>query len=149
MDPRPANFMVIDGTLIADDSRDIKIPAKAIHIRAGNVSIGSANNPFNHKFIIELLGSESDPPMQFSSDLSGSKMLVVSGILNLFGTPPYVPFSYLGDTALKGQKLINVASNMGWNAGDKIGLSPSFGKYNEFEEVTIAAINLDSTINIT
>lgn len=57
MDPRPANFMVIDGTLIADDSRDIRIPAKAIHIRAGNVSIGSANNPFNHKFTIELLGS--------------------------------------------------------------------------------------------
>lgn len=70
--------------------------------------------------------------MQFGSELSGSKMLVVSGILNLFGTPPYVPFSYLGDTATKGQKLINVASNMGWNAGDKIGFSPSFGKYNEF-----------------
>jgi hypothetical protein len=59
-------------------------------------------------------------------------MLVVTGILNLFGTPPYVPFSYLGASAMTGSSLINVASNMGWNAGDRLGISPSFGKYYEF-----------------
>ena len=35
------NQLVVDGVLIADDSRDINITANWIHVRAGNLTAGS------------------------------------------------------------------------------------------------------------
>jgi hypothetical protein len=54
MDPNPANYMIIDGTVIAEDTRDVVITAKSIHIRAGNISAGSAQSPFTHNFLIRI-----------------------------------------------------------------------------------------------
>jgi hypothetical protein len=54
VDPAPANYLIIDGTLVADDLRDVYITARSIFIRAGNVSIGSLNNPFQHKFTMQI-----------------------------------------------------------------------------------------------
>lgn len=41
MDPFPANYIIIDGTVFANDTRDVLITAKSIHIRAGNLTVGS------------------------------------------------------------------------------------------------------------
>jgi hypothetical protein len=54
MDPLPAAYMIIDGTLIADDTRDVNITANAIFIRAGNITAGSPSNPFQHQFTIQI-----------------------------------------------------------------------------------------------
>lgn len=54
MNPNPANFMLIDGTVIADDTRDIFITAHSMHIRAGNISAGNPSTPFTHKFVIQI-----------------------------------------------------------------------------------------------
>ena len=35
------NQLIVDGVLIADDSRDINITANWIHVRAGNLTAGS------------------------------------------------------------------------------------------------------------
>ena len=51
--------MTIDGDLFADDTRDINIIAKFIHIRAGNVTAGSPSSPFLHKFNIQLTGNKN------------------------------------------------------------------------------------------
>ena len=41
VDPSPLGKLIIDGDLIADDSRDVNITAKFIHIRAGSFIAGS------------------------------------------------------------------------------------------------------------
>jgi hypothetical protein len=54
IDPEPANYMIIDGTVIADDTRDIFLTARSIFIRSGNITAGTSTNPFQHKFTIQI-----------------------------------------------------------------------------------------------
>lgn len=54
MDPNPIKYMIVDGALIADDTRDIYITAQSIHIRAGSITAGSLTAPFLHKFTIQI-----------------------------------------------------------------------------------------------
>lgn len=52
--------MIIDGTIVVDDSRDVNITAQSIYIRKGNISIGTASKPFTHKFTIQINGLKLD-----------------------------------------------------------------------------------------
>jgi hypothetical protein len=149
MDPNPIKYMIVDGALIADDTRDIYISAQSIHIRAGSITAGSSSAPFIHKFTIQVNNTANADPWTIDDMISGNKFLVVTGTLNLYGKPPATTWTYLKQTALAGDKILYVASQGGWAVGDSIVLSPSLGKYDEFERVTIQAINPDGSINIT
>jgi hypothetical protein len=46
--------MIIDGTVIADDTRDIFLTARSIFIRSGNVTAGTSTKPFEHKYTIQI-----------------------------------------------------------------------------------------------
>ena len=48
VDPAPLDYFIIDGTLVADDSRNVNITANSIFIRAGNLTAGSTSSPFLH-----------------------------------------------------------------------------------------------------
>lgn len=54
IDPNPANYMIIDGTIILDDTRDVLLTARSIFIRSGNITAGTATKPFLHKFTIQI-----------------------------------------------------------------------------------------------
>jgi G8 domain len=58
VDPAPAAYLIIDGAVIADDSRDVNITAKAIFIRQGSLNAGSPGNPFTHKLTIQINGNK-------------------------------------------------------------------------------------------
>lgn len=88
IDPAPANYLVIDGTLVADDTRDIFISARSIFIRAGNVSAGSPSNPFQHKFTIQVNNTKTDNGWYVDPLVAGNKYIVVTGSLNLYGVSP-------------------------------------------------------------
>ena len=60
MDPAPLKYLVIDGTLIADDTRDVNITADSIFIRAGNLTAGSSSAPFTNKLTIQINGNKLD-----------------------------------------------------------------------------------------
>jgi hypothetical protein len=102
MDPNHANYMIIDGTVIADDTRDVYITAKSIHIRAGNISVGNANTPFMHQFTIQINNTQDSAGWTIDNFLSGNKYLVVTGSLNLFGSPPSTTLTSLTQTAFSG-----------------------------------------------
>ena len=130
MDPYPANYMIIDGTVVAHDTRDVYIRAKSIHIRAGNISVGNPTTPFTHKFTIQINNTQDDPGWVIDPLIVGNKFITVTGSLNLYGSPPSSVFTDLTQTAFANSTLIYVASSAGWQVGDSIALSPSFGKYN-------------------
>lgn len=46
IDPAPLDFLIIDGTLFANNTRNVNITANSIHIRYGNISAGSPSVPF-------------------------------------------------------------------------------------------------------
>ena len=82
--------------------------------------------------------------------ISGNKFLVVTGTLSLYANPPATTSTYLTQTALTGDTNIYVASQSDWAVGDTLVLSPSFGKYDEFEQVTISSFNTtDGSIILT
>ncbi len=102
MDPNPIRYMIVDGALIADDTRDIYITAQSIHIRAGSITAGSSSAPFLHKFTIQVNNTANAEEWTVDEMISGNKFLVVSGSLNLYGTPPATTSTYLTQTALSG-----------------------------------------------
>ena len=114
MDPYPANYMIIDGTVVADDTRDVYITAKSIHIRAGNISVGNPTNPFTHKFTIQINNTQDDPGWVIDPLIAGNKYIAVTGSLNLYGSPPSSVITGLTQTAFANSTLIYVGSSAGW-----------------------------------
>jgi hypothetical protein len=149
IDPNPINNLTIDGYLIADDSRDVNIVANSIFIRSGNFTAGSPSSPFKHNLNIQLNGQKTDPTITIDPLLSGNKLFVVSGSLNLYGKPPSSVIATLTQTAFKGASAIYVDNSTGWANGDTISLAPSFSTYSEFETAIIKTINGDGSITLT
>ena len=88
MDPNPADYMIIDGAVIADDTRDINLTARSIFIRSGSITAGSPKTPFLHNFNIQINNTKSDKGWFIDEVVAGNKYLVVSGSLNLYGNAP-------------------------------------------------------------
>jgi len=130
VDPNPLNYLVVDGTLIADDTRNVNITANSIHIRAGNITAGSPTNTFFHNFTIQINGRKTDNGFYVDPIIAGSKYLVVTGSLNLFGNAPSTVQTFLLQTAFKGDTSIYVNSSTDWAVGDSLAISPSFSNYN-------------------
>lgn len=132
MDPNPINNLTIDGNLIADDTRDVNIVANFIFIRAGNFTAGSPTNPFIHKLNIQINGAKTDTARTIDPLLSGNKLFVVAGSLNLYGSPPSTVIATLSETAFQNSTQIKVDDYTGWAAGDNITLAPSFSIATEY-----------------
>ncbi len=58
--------------------------------------------------------------------LAGTKFMVVSGKLNLYGIVPPSVTTYLNATAFKATNTISVYDSTGWTAGDTLAIAPSF-----------------------
>jgi len=146
VDPAPAGKITIDGDLFADDTRDINITAKSIHIRAGNVTAGSASSPFLHKFTIQITNNKNATQYSIDELVGGNKFIVVTGSLNVFAKHPETTQTTLTKSAFVGNTSIEVSAVNEWNVGDEIGISPSYGNYRHYEKVRITGINADRTI---
>lgn len=129
VDPAPLNYLIIDGTVIADDTRDVNITANSIHIRAGNLSAGRPDAPFLHNFVVQINGLRTDNGWTIDPTLAGRKYMVVTGILNLHGVAPTTVTTFLTQTVASGSSTIFVDSSTDWAVGDTIVLSPSFSTY--------------------
>ncbi len=95
IDPPALDYFIVDGDLIADDTRDINITANAIHIRAGKIEAGRSGYPFTHKYTIQLNGVKNGRGFYIDPIVAGNKYMVVTGSLNLYGTPPSTVNTYL------------------------------------------------------
>ena len=149
VDPNPLNNFTIDGTLIADDTRDVTIIANFIHIRAGNFTAGSPGTPFMHKLTFQINGQKTSKVFTVDPMLSANKLFTVTGSLNLYGNAPSSVSTVLTQSAMAGSSTLFVGDSTGWVVGDTLVLSPSFSTYNEFESVTIQSINTDGSITLT
>ena len=118
-----------------------KVSANFVWIRYGSLNVGNSTLPFQYDFTLTLNGPNSAATYAIDSILSVNKFLVVTGTLNLFGRVPTTTSTKLTANALAGSTTITVASANGWVVGNTIGISPSFGKANEYETVTISAIS--------
>ena len=148
MNPNPADYMIIDGTVIADDTRNILLTARSIFIRSGSITAGSPTTPFHHNFTIQINNTKSDKGWFIDEVVAGNKYLVVSGSLNLYGNAPDTVQTFLTQSASKDDVKIFVKSKTGWAIGDTLGISPSYGIYSQYETVKIIGFNDDGSVSI-
>jgi hypothetical protein len=129
MDPNPINYFVVDGTLIADDTRNVNITCNSMHVRAGNITAGSPSTPFLHNYTIQINGLKTDNGFYIDPIVAGNKYMVITGTVNLYGVAPPTVSTYLTKTAFAGSTSLYVNSNSGWNVGDTLVVSPSFSTF--------------------
>ena len=147
VNPAPATFLTINGDVFVAD-RDTTIEAKAIWIRAGSLHAGNASSPFKYKLNIILNGNKNSTSYAIDPRAAGSKFLVVTGVLSLYGQPPSSVWTQLTAKAAAGATSISVANADGWAVGDELAIAPSFNSSFEYEKVTITAIS-GTTVSIT
>ena len=120
MDMNPARiaYFEINGDIIIEDKRDIYIVAENIWIKGGSLKAGSAEAAFTHSLKIQLNGVQNATGFTVSPDLTGNKMFVVTGRLQLFGVAPGTTWTRLTEFANAGATSIKVSSTTGWKVGD-------------------------------
>ena len=148
VDPAPLNYLIVDGNLFADDTRDVNLTANSIHVRLGNITAGNPTTNFYRNFVIQINGNRSDNGFYIDPIVAGNKYFVITGSLNLNGISPATVTTVLTQTAFRGDRVINVAASIDWRVGDTLVLSPSFSKATEYETVYIAGILPNGTVTL-
>jgi hypothetical protein len=109
---------------------------------------GSSETSFTHSLRIQLNGNQMATGFTVSPDLTGNKMFVVTGRLELYGVAPANIWTKLTAFADKGATSITVDNATGWKVGDEISIAPSFINPREFEKVTITRVS-GNTVSFT
>jgi len=118
MSPNKIGYFEINGDIIIPDSQDILIEAENIWIKTGSLKAGTNTTPFTHKLALQINGNFDDIGFTVSPDLTGNKMIVNTGRLQLFGSPPTTTWTRLTAFANIGDTSITVLSTAGWKIGD-------------------------------
>lgn len=107
--PAPINIFIINGTLIIPDSQsEVTIIANSIWVR-GTLKAGSPAKPFVNNFNIIINGSKSSlNNIVVDSFEKGNKMIIVTGLLSLYGTSPGTTWTRLTEVLLPGANSMNV-----------------------------------------
>lgn len=107
LSPPALNFVLINGFL-SFDQKDLTLQAKTIWIQQGGLFIGTAAQPYTYQANIILNGEKDDVFTVIDPSASGNKMLVITGALEMYGTPPSITWTRLTAIAPVGANTINV-----------------------------------------
>ena len=76
----------VNGRLMFEPSADRLLKTYNLWVRAGELEIGKAGEPFPNKATIELQGDNTEEFFAFTNAIeAGNKNLVVTGLVNMYG----------------------------------------------------------------
>mmetsp|Transcript_29264 Transcript_29264/g.28392 ORF Transcript_29264/g.28392 Transcript_29264/m.28392 type:complete len:776 (-) Transcript_29264:1803-4130(-) len=134
------NIVEINGRLTFQDNGDKHFQAKYIFVRAGELLIGSEEEPFTHNAIITLYGLKDNEYIVFKDNIeAGDKILINTGRVEMHGQSRVNYLTRLTETANPGASVIYVESNLDWMAGDVIALAPTTVVYNDSDVAVIVS----------
>lgn len=121
VDTPDLDVLIIDGTLLFSDDRDVELRARHIVINGGLLGAGTPTRPHQHMAIITLLGDLSTRPELLGREgiEVGGKSLIVAGNLTLYGQPRST-WTRLAVTADAGSDVLTVQGAVNWQAGDVV-----------------------------
>lgn len=130
--------LTINGRLtFYNNNFDIHLRSKWIFVRAGELLIGTEEEPFKANALITLHGMQDEETLVMSGTVSaGNKIMATVGDIKFYGIPRdqmtrlILPV-YEGDTELY------VDPELDWVAGDEIYLAPTALQYDHSDYVTI------------
>ncbi|XP_041477742.1 fibrocystin-L-like isoform X1 [Lytechinus variegatus] len=143
MDTPVLKILLIAGGSLVFDEKDVELKAEYIIItEGGHLSVGSEEEPFQHKAIITLYGNVRSTELPFY----GAKVLAVrNGTLDLHGQPVPVMWTHLSQTIEPNDMEISLMLPVTWNVGDEIVIATTGGRQDsgQSEVVTITAVSQD------
>jgi len=94
-------------------------------VRAGELIIGSEEEPFTNNATITLMGDQETETLKLSGTVDGgNKVLGVTNVVKMYGLPRTNMLRLL-TPVYKGQNQIIVEAGHDWVAGDEIYLAPT------------------------
>jgi hypothetical protein len=126
------------------DAEKLKLRAKKILIRGGELYIGTKEKRFEQTAIIELNGDRNEPTIAIEDQgiEAGSKIIANIGRLNMFGKQRSFKMTRLTEPAKIGDTIIKVeTANVDLVEGDRIALAPTGVKYDTGETRNVVSYN--------
>ncbi|XP_068236296.1 fibrocystin-L-like [Palaemon carinicauda] len=145
-------LLIKGGHVIVDPEATEEIILRAEYIlivEGGSLSIGSEEEPYTGKAVIELYGNA----LSIELPSYGAKVLAVrNGSLDLHGMPIPQTWTYLASTAAKGSNEITLKHPVTWKKGDTIIIATTEKRFsnNENEKRIIDEVSADGrTLTLT
>ncbi|GBG86814.1 hypothetical protein CBR_g42097 [Chara braunii] len=136
-------LVVVEGSLLFDDMRDVGLTAKYIVVRKGLMQVGLPNAPYTHKAVITMT---CDVDCQ-EIPIYGSKVLALrDGTLQMHGLPKIPSWTRLDGTVYPGDTMLTLAEPVNWQEGDEIAIAASNFDHSEVDTVTILSIRNGKTV---
>lgn len=108
----------INGRLTFEEGEDRLMKTYNLWVRAGELNIGSATDPFPNKATIELQGDNTEDYWAFTRAIeAGNKNLVITGTVNMFGLERDQR-SRLRRSVFRGMTNIVVETGLDWQVGE-------------------------------
>ena len=123
------HLLIIEGTLIFDDTADRELNASYIMVRGkgdgsaiGALQIGTPSVPFSHRAVVTLHGNRRS----YEIPVYGAKVIGVRfGHLDLHGRARTHSWTRLARTAAAGDTIIELVVAVDWAVGETIVLTPT------------------------
>lgn len=128
----------INGKLSFLQGQPAVVNTYSLWIRAGEMNVGTAEEPFDSTVEIKLHGNNtSESQFVFSEQIPvGNKNLIVTGKLNMFGTPRK-RLTRLTQSLYPGQDQLFTEAGLDFVNGDKLGLPATNNDPYQSETVTV------------
>ena len=108
----------VNGRLSFEPGMDRRLKAYNLWVRAGELNIGSPEDPFPNKAIIELQGDNTEEYWAFFKAIeAGNKNLVITGTVNMYGMQRDQR-SRLRRSVFRGMSNIVVETGLDWQVGE-------------------------------
>jgi hypothetical protein len=132
--PPPLTLLIIEGTLIFDDTQDIHLEATYIFIKGGKLQIGTEDKPYQHQATITMHGKRLETP---EIPIYGAKgMSLRGGLVDMHGIPRK-SWTKLSKTVNAGDNILEFSQDVDWVVGDRLVVAPTDFDMFEAEEVTV------------
>ncbi len=129
--------LTIQGSLTFSDERDISLESEWIYVPGGSLTIGTADNPYQHNASITLTDNVKGEDINTMGDRG---IMLMRGTLTMHGNREHT-WSKLSATAEAGSTSFTVLDASGWRAGDEIVLASTDFNPRQAERRTITAVN--------
>lgn len=145
----------VNGFLTFLPGANLTFNAKHIFIRAGELHIGTKENPHNATAIIKLHGEKDSAAIAYDNAVEvGNKVLANYNVFRMFGMPRQNYTTKLLAEATKDQNEVTVEAGLDWVAGDRIVLLPTGYTRHMKDDVFISSydnttgkLKINSTLN--
>jgi hypothetical protein len=137
----------VNGNLIFKDEYtfDQNFRAKHIFVRAGELMLGTVDEPLTQNVNITLYGSRNAETMVYDGAVeAGNKLIAVVGKLSAYGAPRADMMSRLTSPASKGDTSFFVEPGLDWVTGDRLGLLPTSYTWDAWDEVLVDSYDTDT-----